>query len=149
MKALFPGSFDPFTTGHYSIVERGLSLFDTVVVAIGCNIAKQGAESVAARVAQVTAAVAPFGSRVEVITYDGLTVDAVSVVGAGCILRGVRSVADYEYERNMADINRRIAGVDTVVLFAAPELAMVSSSLVRELSHYGRDVSSFVPGCPK
>lgn len=146
MKALFPGSFNPFTLGHYSIVERALAMFpDGVVVAIGCNIAKEGSDAVADRLEQVRRAVAPLGPKVEVTAYGGLTVDAVAETGAGCIVRGVRSVADYEYERTMADVNLRIGGVETVVLFARPELEAVSSSLVRELRHYGRDVSWMLP----
>lgn len=146
MKALFPGSFDPFTIGHLSIVERGLGLFDSIVVAVGVNYAKQDAASVERRLAQVRRAVAPLGDRVEVTAYEGLTVDAVARYGAGCILRGVRTVADYEYERTLADVNRRIASVETVLLFALPEMASISSSVVRELRHYGRDTSWMVPG---
>lgn len=143
--AFFPGSFDPFTVGHLSVVERGLGLFDEVIVAIGFNVAKHGSDALRCRLESVRAAVAPLGPRVRVMTYDGLTADAARSCGAACLLRGVRTVADYEYERTMADVNSRISGIETVVLFARPELAAVSSSLVRELRHYGHDVSSMLP----
>lgn len=142
--ALYAGSFNPFTTGHLSILRRGLELFDRVVVVIGINESKSGscqsAEDLAGRLREKL----QYGDRVEVMAWDGLTVDAAEKVGARWLLRGVRSVADYEYERNLADINRAISGIDTVILFAEPELSMVSSSMVRELRRYGRDVADFV-----
>lgn len=144
-RAFFPGSFDPFTIGHMSIVERGLTLFDEIVIGVGCNVAKHGENVVAERVAAIEKAVSVLGERVRVTAYFDLTVDAARRSGAICILRGVRTVADYEYERTMADVNSRIDGIETVVLFARPELAAVSSSVVRELRHYGHDVSSMLP----
>ncbi len=145
-RALFPGSFAPFTIGHLSILERGLALFDEVVVAIGFNVAKHGNDALDERVSAVREALRSFDDRrVKVVHYEGLTVDAARDHGCVCLLRGVRTVADYEYERTMADVNSRISGIETVVLFARPELAAVSSSLVRELSRYGHDVSSMLP----
>lgn len=138
--ALYPGSFNPFTIGHLSILERGLRLFDKVVVVIGCNGAKDSsrtsADELRSKLAHLTG--------VEVMEWDGLTVDAATKVGAGWLLRGVRSVADYEYERNLADINRELTGIETVLLTAEPKLAMVSSSMVRELRHFGHDVSDYI-----
>lgn len=141
---LFPGSFDPFTIGHASLVERALPLCDRLVIAIGVNPSKPGRESVEERVGRIRALYAS-DPRVEVITYTGLTVDACAASGAGWMLRGVRTVADYEYERNLADINRELSGIDTLILFTLPGLASVSSSMVRELASHGRDVSRFLP----
>lgn len=140
--ALYAGSFNPFTKGHLSILRRGLELFDRVVVMIGVNAGKPAVGVDAAGLAERLAALGL--ENVEVMEWSGLTVDAAREVGARWLLRGVRSVADYEYERNLADINRKISGIDTVILFAEPSLSMISSSMVRELSHYGHDVSEFV-----
>ncbi|MDE5687842.1 MAG: pantetheine-phosphate adenylyltransferase [Paramuribaculum sp.] len=142
--AIFPGSFDPFTLGHLDIVERALRIFGRVVIAVGINSAKQSDASVAQRIDDIRKAVAPLPGA-EVMSYSGLTVDAARECGAVAIVRGIRSVADFEYERNLADLNRRIAGIDTVMLAADPSLAAVSSSAVRELKRYGYDVSEFLP----
>lgn len=139
--ALYAGSFNPFTIGHMSILRRGLELFDRVVVVVGINSEKQA--EAAANVEELQRKLSALPGA-EVISWRGLTVDAAAEVGAKWLLRGVRSVADYEYERNLADINKAISGLDTVILFAEPELSMVSSSMVRELQRYGRDVSDFV-----
>lgn len=141
--AIFPGSFNPFTLGHLDILNRGVAMFDKVVVVLGINASKPASEY-AERVRQVADAVGGM-ERVEVMEWSGLTVDAAKKVGAQFILRGVRSMADYEYERNLADVNNSIAGIETVVLFTRPELASVSSSVVRELASYGYDVSHFLP----
>lgn len=143
--ALYPGTFDPFTVGHLSIVERGLSLFDKIVVAIGVNGAKASHGTPSARVTSI-AAVFANQPRVEVISYDGLTAEAAAVCGARFILRGVRTVADYEYERNLAYANRQLSGIETVLLYTLPEHQYISSSLVRDLERHGSDISSFVPG---
>ena len=143
-RALFAGSFDPFTIGHASIVERALSLFDTVVVAVGVNATKSSATPAEERVAAIRRLYPQ--ERVEVVAYQGeLTVDLARRLGCSHLLRGVRSVADFEYERNIADVNRRISGIDTVLLFALPEHAAISSSVVRELKSYNHDISSFIP----
>lgn len=142
--AIFPGSFDPFTKGHLDIVERGLKMFDKIVVAVGVNYTKSGSTPVAERIDAIRKAIAPTG-KVEVIDYQGLTIDAAKACGACAIIRGIRSVADFEYERNLADVNRAISGIDTVMLCADPSLAAVSSSVVRELKSYGHDVTPFLP----
>lgn len=141
---LFPGSFDPFTVGHKSLVDRVLPVFDKVIVAIGRNEAKPGADPVERRMESVRLAFSG-EPKVEVVAYDGLTVDACLRHGARWMLRGVRTVADYEYERNLADINRELAGIDTFILFTLPGLASVSSSVVRELARYGKDISRYIP----
>ncbi len=139
--ALFAGSFNPFTKGHLSILERGLELFDRVVVSVGVN----GEKDARADVAALQSLLAELYPRVEVMEWSGLTVDAARSVGARWLLRGARTAADFEYERNLADINRDIAGVDTVILPTEPQLAMVSSSMVRELKRFGHDVSKYLP----
>lgn len=143
--ALFAGSFNPFTLGHWTIVQRALDMFDAVVVGVGYNASKPRPDDLSERVEAIRRAVATLGPRVSVESFGGLAVEAARRFGARFMVRGVRSVADFEYERDMADINRRIGGIETVVLFTLPELAAVSSSVVRELSSYGVDVSGFLP----
>lgn len=143
--ALFPGSFNPFTLGHKSVVDRVLPLFDRVVIAVGYNEAKGGDVVGAGDRAEAIRCVYRDNPSVEVITYSGLTVDACRRCGARFMVRGVRSVADFEYERSLADINRDIAGIETLLLYTLPCYASVSSSAVRELSRYGCDVSRYLP----
>lgn len=144
---LFPGSFNPFTVGHKSLVDRVLPLFDRVVIAVGVNSGKQASDPVEARIEFIRKLYAG-EPKVRVIAYSGLTVEACKREGARWMLRGVRSTTDFEYERNLADINRRIAGIETLVLFTLPEYSDVSSSVVRELRSYGYDVSGLVPLLP-
>lgn len=145
---IFPGSFNPFTIGHADIVERALRLFDRIVVAIGYNEQKGNKADVEERLNTIRSLYAQ-ESRVEVISYSGLTVDAAKQCGTTAILRSVRSIKDYEYELQMADVNRQLTGIDTVVLFARPELASISSSVVRELQHFGQDITRFLPNMKK
>ncbi|MCM1021896.1 MAG: pantetheine-phosphate adenylyltransferase [Muribaculum sp.] len=142
--AIYPGTFDPFTIGHQSIVERGLELFDKIIIAVGVNDSKRCYRPTAERVEHIAGIMAN-RSEVEVISYEGLTVDVARKYNAGFILRGVRTVADYEYEQNMAYANRKIAGIETVLLFTLPELQYISSTMVRDLDRCGYDVSAFVP----
>ncbi len=143
--ALFAGSFNPYTIGHASIVERGLELFDQIVIGIGVNAAKPDSQADGEQRAEQIRKVYANEPRVRVITYSTLTVDAAKSVGAKFLLRGVRSARDFEYERDLADVNRRLSGLETVLLYALPELSAISSSLVRELASYGKDTSSLVP----
>ena len=142
--ALFPGTFDPFTVGHESLVERGLSLMDEIVIAIGVNEAKKSYFSLDRRL-QMIDDLYKGEPRVRVESYDMLTVDFARQTGAGFILRGIRTVADYEYEKTIADMNRTISGIETFLLFTEPALTHISSSHVRELLRYGQDVSGFIP----
>lgn len=142
--ALFPGSFDPFTIGHKDIADRALKIFDHLVIAIGYNIRKASADSVAERVKAIESVYAG-DARVSVKAYTGLTVDFARGIGAGFIVRGLREVKDFEYERNLADTNGAISDIETVFLTARPELGFVSSSMVRELTAYGYDASRFLP----
>ena len=142
--ALFAGTFDPYTRGHHALVERALALFDTVVVAVGRNLDKKCMFSIEERVSAIEKLYAGNG-RVKVAVYDTLTMDFAQSVGATALLRGVRSVKDFEYERDIADVNMRIGGIDTALLVSEPEYASISSSVVRELMKYGKDVSEFLP----
>jgi pantetheine-phosphate adenylyltransferase len=143
MKLFFPGSFDPFTIGHADLVDRALELGCQVVIAIGINEDKKPLFSTKQRLDAIKAYYKG-DSRVSVIGYEGLTVDAVRQNGCNAILRGIRSVTDYDKERNLADINRSIAGVDTVLLVSSPAVQHVSSSLVRELLSFGRNADSLM-----
>ena len=142
--ALFPGTFDPFTLGHQSLVKRVLTCADAVVIAIGINEKKQTYYTLEQRVAAIRALFAE-EPRVKVITYSGLTVDVAQQEQASFILRGVRSVIDFEYEKAIADVNRQLTGIETLLLFTEPAYAHISSSVVRELLHFGKDVSAFLP----
>ena len=141
---LFAGTFDPFTIGHASVVRRALQLFDRVVVAVGVNDAKHPETTAQQRVEAIRSLYAD-DERVTVVAYSGLTVDVAREHGATFIVKGVRSVRDYESEREQAEVNRRLAGIDTVLLMAEPGLEAVSSSTVRSLRSFGRDVSEFLP----
>jgi len=143
MKALFPGSFRPFTRGHADIVARSLALFDEVVIAVGVNASKP-LRDIEADIEPIRRLYAD-EPRVSVETFTGLTAVYARTVGASCIVRGVRSNKDYEYERDMADINRQLSGIETVILFSRPELGAISSSIVRELESYGVDTTPYLP----
>lgn len=142
--ALFAGTFDPYTCGHHAIVERALAMFGRVVVAVGCNMDKKCMFALEERVAAIEKLYAD-EPRVSVAVYDTLTMDFAREVGATVLLRGVRSVRDYEYERDIADVNLRLGGVDTVLLVSEPEYACISSSVVRELIKFGKDVTELLP----
>ena len=142
--ALFPGSFDPFTLGHADIVRRALSFSDEVVVAVGYNDQKRGWQPVEERVAAIRKLYKD-EPRVRVESYTGLTVDFAKEQGITAIIRGVRTTKDFEYELQLADMNRRLTGIETILLPASPEFASLSSSLVRELARFGRDISTFLP----
>jgi pantetheine-phosphate adenylyltransferase len=142
--ALFPGSFDPFTRGHRAIVDRALPLFDKLVIAIGVNRAKKGWMPVEERLEKLRALYAN-EPRVEVIAYETLTMDLAAEYGAKYVLRGVRSMADFEYERTIADANRKIGDLETIFLISDADTAHISSSLVRELAAFGHDVSDLLP----
>lgn len=143
--ALFPGSFDPFTRGHEAIVSEALRLFDRVVIAIGENIGKRSLLSLEARQRLINDLYHD-DERVECITYRTLTVDVAREVGAVAMVRGVRNAIDFEYERTMAQTNARLQPeLQTVLLLTPPELYDVSSSTVRELLAFGRDVKEMMP----
>lgn len=142
--ALFPGTFDPFTKGHANIVERALTLFDEIIIAVGKNIGKQPMFTLDKRVNNIEK-IYKTDKRIKVMTYDGLTVDFAKSVNVGFIIRGVRTIHDFEYERELADVNKQISGIETIVLFTEPQYASISSSIVRELNNFGKDITEFLP----
>lgn len=142
--ALYPGTFDPFTIGHMSIVERGLKLFDEVIIAIGVNGSKKNLTDIEQRISHIEKITRNMPG-VRVISYTNLTVEAAKEYDANFILRGVRTVADYEYERNLAYANRNLTGIETVLLYTLPELSYISSTMVKDLQSHGYDVSPYVP----
>ena len=123
-RAIFPGTFDPFTIGHASVVRRALTFIDEIVIGIGINRNEP---------------------RIKVQSYDCLTIDFAKEVDASLIIRGIRTVKDFEYEETIADINRKLTGIETILLFTEPELTCVSSTTVRELLQFGKDISMFLP----
>ena len=143
-RAIFPGTFDPFTIGHYSIVQRGLAFFDEIVIGIGLNQAKKTLFSVEKRLELIEQAFKD-EPRVKIASYNSLTVDFAKSVGAEYILRGLRSVGDFEYERTVADANRKLTGIETVILFTEAEYSYISSTVTRDLISYGKDISAFLP----
>lgn len=143
-KAIFPGTFDPFTIGHHSLVKRSLELVDEIVIAIGKNDAKKSYFSLESRIGMIKD-LYKGDPRIYVDFYENLTVNFAKSVGANFIVRGIRSVNDFEYEKTIADMNRKISGIETFILFTEPELTHVSSTIVRELLRFGHDVSQFIP----
>ncbi|MEE1189576.1 MAG: pantetheine-phosphate adenylyltransferase [Bacteroidales bacterium] len=143
--ALFPGSFDPITKGHKSIVERALPMFDKIVVAVGTNTAKNSVFPLEKRIEWIKKTFAQY-DNVEVVTFNSLTVDFCREIGAKYILRGLRNSTDFQYERNIARINQELdSEIETIFLMTKPDDAAISSSLVREILSFGRDVSQFIP----
>ena len=144
-KALYPGSFDPITSGHVAMIDRALRIADELVVVVANAKSKQYLFTLAERQAMVAAAIAGW-DRVSVVPCEGLLVDCAQEQNASLIVRGVRSGSDCDYECQMAAVNRQLAPkIETVLLPAEPELASLSSTFVRELLHHGADVAAFVP----
>lgn len=138
------GSFDPFTIGHDSVVRRAVMLFDRLVIGVGVNESKRYMLPAEERVEAIRQLYSG-DERISVEQYSDLTVDFARRMGAEFIVKGVRSVKDFEFERDQADINRRLTGIETVLLYAEPGMDCISSSVVRELTHFGRDCSMFLP----
>lgn len=144
-KALFPGSFDPFTAGHLNILKRALTMFDEVVVAVGINSDKRGFYDNEKRLEIIREATAGL-EGVTALAYSNLTVDLCHELGIHHIVRGVRNMIDFETERSIADANRRIApDIDTIIIPTAQEYAHISSSAVRDIIKHGGDYSAFIP----
>lgn len=142
---VYPGSFNPITNGHVDLVDRALGLFDRVTVAIGTSAQKDPATYLADRIELCRAVLAPFGDRVEVEGFNTLLVAYVRARGAKFILRGLRTLADFEYEFQMAEMNRAMdGGIEYVFLPTSLECSFISSSLVREIAQLGGDISKFV-----
>lgn len=143
--ALFPGSFDPFTAGHLNILQRALTMFDEVVVAIGINQDKRGFFTTEQKVDIIKQATKGL-KGVKIIHYEGLTADACKELGIKHIVRGVRNFMDFETEQSNADANRRLnPDVDTIIIPTAQEFSHISSSAVRDIIRHGGDISTFMP----
>ena len=143
-KALFSGTFDPFTIGHYALIKRALCFTDEIIIAIGVNSDKKTLFSLEERIENIKS-IYKDELKIKVMHYDYLTVDFAKDQDVNYILRGIRNISDFEYEKNMADINKKISGIDTIFLFSEPEYGHISSSLVRELMHYKKDISNLIP----
>ena len=143
-RAIFPGTFDPFTVGHYSVVKRALTFMDEVIISIGINESKRTCFPTEKRLDMIRKLYAD-DPRVKVMAYDGLTIDFAIEQNAQVIIRGIRTVRDFEYEETIADVNRKLSGIETILLFTEPELTSVSSTIVRELLQFGKDVTPFLP----
>lgn len=146
-KALFPGSFDPFTNGHLDILRRAAAIFDAVVVGVGHNQKKPGWLPVGERVAAIeqTIAADPTLANASAASFTGLTTGFAAEIGADLLIKGARSLADWEWEYAQANTNWNLAGIDTLLLPTRPEWATVSSSIVRELSSLGAPIHDLVP----
>ncbi len=141
---IFTGSFDPFTHGHENIVRRALPLFDRLIIGVGINEHKQYMQDADTRKRRIQE-VFRNEPHITVKTYSDLTIDFARREMAQFIVKGVRSVKDFEYEREVADGIYQLTGIDTLLLYADPKLAFLSSSMVRELIHFGKDVREFLP----
>ncbi len=143
--ALFPGSFDPFTVGHESVVRRALKIFDKIIIAIGFNTTKSAYFPLEKRIEWIKRVFADTG-KVEVHSYKGLTVDYCKTVGARFILRGLRTAADFEYERAIAQVNKSMyPEIETVFLLTLPQHTPINSTIIREIIKQGGDASQFLP----
>ena len=143
-KAIFPGSFDPITNGHFDIIKRGVSLFDEVIVAIGVNAEKKYLFSLEDRKRFIEEAFKD-EPKVRVISYSGLTIDLCKKENAEFILRGLRNPADFEFEKAIAHTNRVMSKIETVFLLTAARTSFISSSIVRDVLRNGGDISQLVP----
>lgn len=143
--AFFPGSFDPFTKGHADIVERGLKLFDEIIIGIGTNTNKKRYFEIDVIEREIKGAFAN-DPRIKIVHYDDLTASVAKKYGAQFILRGLRNTTDFEYENTISQVNRQLAkDLETVFLITAPELAPISSTIVRELHKFGADITPYIP----
>lgn len=143
--AVFPGTFDPFTRGHESVVIRALSLFDEIIIAIGANALKEGYFTVENRKKMISEVFKGTG-KVKVAHFSGLTVDFCRSVDAKYLLRGIRTAADFEYERAIAQMNKAMApGIESILLLTTPEHTPINSTIVRDIIRNGGDASQFLP----
>jgi pantetheine-phosphate adenylyltransferase len=143
--ALFPGSFDPVTKAHVDIVKRSVSLFDKVYIGIGVNSTKSGLLSVEVR-EQMLRAVFQSDPRIHIVAYEGLTVNFCKSIGAGYMIRGIRTVSDFEYEKAIAQMNHSLEPeIESIFIVSKPGYSSISSSIVREIMRYNGDVSQFIP----
>ena len=144
VKALFPGSFDPFTNGHLDIARRAAGLFDEVIIGVGTNLSKQYLFQTSEKIALIEQATAHL-KNVSVVEMSGLTVDFMTKIDANVLIRGLRNEKDYQYERDIAQMNQELGDVETVFLLAKPDQQFLSSSLLKEVASTGTDISKYVP----
>ena len=143
--ALFPGSFDPVTKAHVDIVKRSVSLFDKIYIGIGANSSKQGLLSVAKR-EDMLRAVFEMEPKIHIVAYEGLTVDFCKSIGAQFMIRGIRTVSDFEYEKAIAQMNHTMApDIESIFIVSKPGYSSISSTIVREIMRHNGDVSQFIP----
>ncbi len=142
--AIFPGSFDPITLGHEDIVQRSNDLFDEIIVAVGNNTDKKYMFSTQERLAFIEATFKNY-HKVKVMSFEGLTIDFAKKINAGYILRGLRNPADFEFEKAIAQTNRKLSGIETVFLLTASGKSYISSSIVRDVYRHGGDISALIP----
>ena len=147
-RAIFPGSFDPITLGHFDIIKRGIGLFDELIIAIGVNADKKYMFSQEERKAFITEAFKN-EDKIKVMTYSGLTIDFCREVKAGFILRGLRNSGDFEFEKAIAHTNRKLSDIETVFLLTSSSYSFISSSIVRDVIRHGGDISPLVPSTVK
>ena len=143
-KAIFPGSFDPITLGHVDIINRGITLFDEVIIAIGENSSKNYMFSLEERIAFIKTTFKD-NPKVSVVSYSGLTIDFCKAIGVEFILRGLRNPADFEFEKAIAHTNRLLSTIETVFLLTSAKTSFISSSIVREIIRYDGDYKKLVP----
>ena len=143
-KAIFPGSFDPITLGHVDIINRGVTLFDEVIIAIGENSSKNYMFSLEERIAFIKTTFKD-NPKVSVVSYSGLTIDFCKAIGVEFILRGLRNPADFEFEKAIAHTNRHLSTLETVFLLTSAQTSFISSSIVREIIRYDGDYKKLVP----
>ena len=143
-KAIFPGSFDPITIGHVDIINRGLHMFDEIIIAVGENSSKTNMFSLEERLKFITTAFKD-DSRITVQSYQGLTVDLCDTLNVSVILRGLRNSVDFEFEKSIANVNQAMTNVETVFLLSSPITSHISSSIVREIIKNKGDYQNFVP----
>ena len=143
-KAVFPGSFDPLTLGHCDIINKSLNLFDEIVLAIGVNSTKANMFSVDQRKKFINDEFVN-EEKIKILTYDGLTVDFCKTINADFIVRGLRNPADFEFEKTIAQTNKKLTGIDTVFFLTSPETAYISSSIVREIIANKGEYTKLVP----
>lgn len=147
-KAVFPGSFDPITLGHYDIIERGVTLFDELIIAIGVNADKKYMFSLEERVQFIKEAFKD-EPKIKVMTYEGLTVNFCKEINAQFILRGLRNPADFEFEKAIAHTNRKLSEIETVFLLTSSGKSYISSSIVRDVIRNNGDYTGLVPNSVK
>jgi len=143
--ALFPGSFDPVTKAHVDIVKRSVALFDKVYIGVGANSSKQGLLSIETR-EQMLRAVFQHDDRIHIVAYEGLTVNFCKSIGATYMIRGIRTVSDFEYEKAIAQMNHALApDIESIFIVSKPGYSSISSTIVREIMRHNGDVAQFIP----